>query len=76
MNFEALKQLMDALKLDSTSLAVRLGGKSEHYEQLRGRQRLPFAVWDALQRLAYREGYAWDPEARDWRRTRTSAATM
>jgi hypothetical protein len=70
MNADALQSLMDALRLDSAALAARLGGRKEHYERLRTRARLPFPVWDALQRLAGREGYAWDAEARCWRMKR------
>ena len=66
MSPEALESLMDTLCLECAELAERLGGKSSHYERLKHKDRLPFPVWDALQRLAYREGYAWDPRARSW----------
>jgi hypothetical protein len=73
MNTEALQNLMAVLHLDCRTLAERLGGRKEHYEQLRTRERLPFPVWDALQRLAHREGYAWDDENRRWRRLQAPA---
>jgi len=66
MDSEALEGLMAALGLDAVGLAERLGGESYHYERLKQRDRLPFPVWDALQRLAYREGYVWDPGAESW----------
>ena len=66
MGPEALQSLMDVLGLDAAGLARRLGGESQHYERLRRKGRLPFPVWDALQRLAYREGYAWNPRANTW----------
>jgi len=69
----ALQSLMDILRLDCVALAARLGGRQEHYERLRKRERLPFPVWDALQRLAYREGYAWDANARSWRKLSVAA---
>lgn len=62
MSAEALRNLMNVLQLDSAALAARLGGRKEHYERLRTQNRLPFQVWDALQRLAHREGYAGDAE--------------
>lgn len=72
METEALQNLMEVLKLDYVALAARLSGREEHYARLRRRQRLPFPVWDALQRLAFREGYAWDATARSWRKTAAS----
>ena len=62
----ALEKLMSALDLGPADLADRLGGESHHYEGLTERDRLPFPVWDALQRLAYREGYVWDADAEAW----------
>ena len=68
MDPEVLESLMGALGLDAIGLAERLGGESYHYERLKQRDRLPFPVWDALQRLAYREGYVWNPGAKSWTR--------
>lgn len=65
---------MAVLDLGPADLAARLGGESRHYEGLRERDRLPFPVWDALQRLAYREGYVWDPDAEAW--TKGSPASV
>ena len=73
METEALQSLMEVLRLDCAALAARLGGRDEHYEGLRMRDRLPFPIWDALQRLAHREGYAWDANARSWRKSGVAA---
>jgi hypothetical protein len=73
METEAFRNLMDVLGLDCVALAARLGGRPEHYERLRMRERLPFPIWDALQRLAQREGYAWDANARTWRKSDVTA---
>ena len=74
MTPHALQRLMSVLDLESRDLAARLGGQSHHYERLREKDRLPFPVWDALQRLAYREGYVWDPDADAW--TKKSPASV
>ena len=68
MTVIALQSLMETLRCDSAALAARLGGCAENYERLKTRASLPFPVWDALQRLAFREGYAWDAKSGAWKR--------
>lgn len=68
METEALQSLMDVLRLDCAALAARLGGRAEHYQRLSRCRRLPFPIWDALQRLAFRKGYAWNAKARRWQK--------
>ena len=75
MNSEALRSLMDDLGMDCETLAAQLGGRPDHYERLCVKKRLPFPVWDALQRFAHREGYAWDRETRHWRKAGNPVST-
>lgn len=75
METEALQSLMAILRLDCAALAARLGGRPEHYLRLGTSERLPFPIWDAVQRLAHREGYAWDGKARCWQKEIAPAPT-
>ena len=68
---ECLDKLLKALGMTLGELARRLGGGPEHYLRAARSGRLPFPVWDALERLAHREGWCWNVVQQEWVRERT-----
>ncbi|MDP6115467.1 MAG: hypothetical protein QGF00_25400 [Planctomycetota bacterium] len=75
MSPQSLKKLIEKLGIDAADLAARLGGARENYESLLEKERIPFPVWDALQRMAFREGLIWDAGSESWLNQSQGATT-